>query len=126
MQCKLLQNELKSTKSTSGIRQKIMESSLGQGPHHATAIALVFEGLVCTESVPSSFSVAATTCHGVRRYHEDTPDGVYLFLLFAFKTDTFTSYVFLGYVYLSLFDAYVFTLEHVTTVYWIRRKGNSV
>ena len=68
----------------------------------------------------------ATICHGVRRYHEDTPDGVYHFFYFAFTTDTFTSYVSLCYVYFSLFDTYTFTLEHVTTVYWIRRKGNSV
>jgi len=60
MQYKLLQEELKSTKSTSEIRQKIMESSLGQDPHCAAAITLVFEGLVCTESVPSPFSVTAT------------------------------------------------------------------
>jgi len=100
MQCKLLQNELKSTKSTSGIRQKIMESSLGQGPHHATAIALVFEGLVCTESVPSSFSVAATTCHGVRRYHEDTPDGVYLFFILHLQR-TLSHHMFLFAMFIS-------------------------
>jgi len=70
--------------------------------------------------------LASSYCHGVRRYHEDMPDGVYLFFYFAFITDTFTSYVSLGYVYFSLFDTYAFTLEHVTTVYWKRRKGNSV
>jgi len=46
--------------------------------------------------------------------------------IFAFTTDTFTSYVSLCYVYLSLVGTYEFLLEHVTTVYWIRRKGNSV
>jgi len=71
-------------------------------------------------------SLPLRQCHGVRRYHEDTPDGVYLLFYFAFTTDTFTSYVSLCYVHFSLFDTYAFTLEHVTTVHWKRRKGNSV
>lgn len=60
MEHQLLQQELKCTKTTLGIRQKILESSLGQYPHHATAIALVFEGLGFTENVPSSFPIATT------------------------------------------------------------------
>jgi len=59
MQYQLLQKELGSTETILGIRQKILESSLGHNPHHIAAITLVFEGLVLySQSVPASFSTA--------------------------------------------------------------------
>ena len=62
MQYKLLQKELRSTEATLGIRQKILESSLGHNPHHTAAITLVFEGLALSaQDALISFSTAITT-----------------------------------------------------------------
>ena len=60
MQYELLQKELRSAEATLGIRQKILESSLGHDPHRTAAIALVFEALApLVWNPPISFSTVA-------------------------------------------------------------------
>lgn len=61
LQYRLLQQELKCTETTSGVRQKILESSLGQYPHHTAAITLAFEGIAPAENISLPFSIATTT-----------------------------------------------------------------
>jgi len=76
MQYKLLQKELRSTETTSDIRQKIFESSPGQDPHHTTAITLVFEGLTLSAQnalIPFSVTTPAYPTTKFAPFHGGDP-----------------------------------------------------